>query len=178
MKKLFKIMIALVLMLTFTFTITACNDEGKDVDPTTLTVADVFQEVEIRNILEDKTEKLSYSEVEDKYFSANRGSLRFKCYASYKFEVSKIVIKSQELSDDYTHGNYSLFMIYYKDNSPVVEKKYNYTSENDFNIEHTTEFAFSSGELVIEKNKVIELDCSGSGATKFSIQILGSVIAE
>lgn len=183
MKKLFKIMIALVLMLTFTFTITACNDEGKDVDPATLTVADVFQEVEMSTLNEKKN--ITYSQMTSK-ITINEGDafVRYKCIASYDFEISKIIIKAKSSYSEHIIGDKFWIQIFDNPNmggsSPTVaEKKVKFETSSDFNKEHTIEFTFATGEFVISKNNMVGVSCACKDKTEtYSVEIVGKVIEE
>lgn len=189
MKKYFKIIITLVLMLTFAFTITACkstnNDEDIDID--SLTTSDVFQKINIELMNATfKTSSITYSQL-----SSSNGFDPDKCsstqiylYASYKFEVSKIKAKFQSSYTDHTvsdgyqlgvaNGKYSI------DTNPFVRNQtVRFNSSEDFNKQHSIEYTFSSGELVIEKGKILFLWAAG-GKDKYTtwsnVEIYGKVI--
>lgn len=181
MKKIFKIMVALVLMLTFTFTITACNGEGKDADPTTLTVADVFQDIEMSTLYDKK--EITYSQMNSATtINGDDVILKYKCIASYDFEVSKIIIKFKSSYTDYRVGDKINFQIFdnaeMKPDAPdVAEKALILESSADFNKEHTIEFTFTSDEFVVAKNKILGVYCwDHMGVSTISVNIQGRVI--
>lgn len=191
MKKLFKIMIALVLMLTFTFTITACNDDSAGADGTNskeLTVADIFNNIEYIVVATGKTKKVSYEELSGSTTldESKSSGIKIKAYASHKFEITKITAKYQSLYDNHTSSDGYTYAIYnttsFKDANRIVRKEVDFENTSNYNKQHTIEITFKSGELVIEKNKGVGMWLSSSGETGTTywtnIEIYGNVIEE
>lgn len=188
MKQLKKILMAMVLMLTMAFTLASCNNEN-NVDPATITTAEVFEKIEMTAINDDVEEKnVSYAEMSSATScdSKKSGVLRFKCSASYKFEVSKIVVKAQSSYTEHKTGD--KFLVYIYDNSAmgfsdpsIKNNTLTFQNDTDFNKQHTITITFTSGEFVVEKNGIVGIACSGGkhGYTSFTnIEIFGKVITE
>ncbi|MGM9970868.1 MAG: hypothetical protein ACI35W_00480 [Anaeroplasmataceae bacterium] len=189
MKKYFKIIITLIIMFTFAFTITACkstnNDDDIDVD--SITTSDVFQKINITLMKAGmKTSSITYEQLSSSSgFDPDKcNSTQINLYASYKFEVSRIKAKFQSSYTDHTisdgyelsvaNGKYSMHS-----NPFVRDQHVSFKSSEDFNKQHSIEYAFSSGELVIEKGKILFLWVAGGkdGYTTWSnVEIYGKVI--
>ena len=100
MKKIKKILMIVVMMLTICVSLTSCNDNNGDTPNTTdlskLTAKDVFKEINVKMwSATGKTtqKKVFYSEISSSTSvdPDNSRNIWYELYASYKFEVTKII---------------------------------------------------------------------------------------
>ena len=191
MRKLRKLLMVMVMMFTMMLSLASCSNSsntgntgnsggGNETDLSSLTSADVFKNIEA------DASKITYAQLSGSsavnYNSSNM--VKIKAFASYKFEVLKITAKFQSTYESHTTNDGYDVSVYdtasFETENEIKSVRYRFKNSEDYNRVHTIEIEFTSGELVLERNKglALWLSASKSGYTIWSnIEIIGKVIA-